>query len=273
MLGTSTEETRQDPKPDAPKAAAPTALADESRRIQRISLPLPVRVEVRVNRSSNWNEITRLMDVSAFGAGFTLKRPVKRGRIVQLTIPMPRQLRCFDHAEAQYKVWALVRRCIQLESRGAEHSFAVGVAFVGKTPPDGFIDHPSRLYDISHRDAEGEGLWRVKEADLTADDSDLPPELRKQSRFFIPEALTIELMDGEGGISGSESTVTENISVGGAAVFTQFDVEPGTFFRVTSDRHNVTIISVVRGKRLGPDGITRLHLEFIDRLFPLQGVE
>jgi PilZ domain len=268
MLGTSTEEKRAARVADAAKAAA-----KENRRIQRISLPLPVRVEVRVDRTSNWNEITRLSDISAFGAGFTLKRPVKRGRLVQLTTPMPRQLRCFDHAEAQYKIWALVRRCIQLDTRGGDHSFAVGVAFIGKRAPEGFIEHPSRLYDITHRDAEGEGLWHVTEANIFADESDLPAELRKQSRFFIPEALTLELMDPDGGVSASESTVTENISVGGAAVFTQFDVEAGAFFRVTSERHNVTIISVVRGKRIGPDGITRLHLEFIDRLFPLQGVE
>lgn len=267
MLSTSSEETRP-----AGNVETAKAVAKENRRIQRISLPLPVRVEVRVDRKSNWNEITRLTDISAFGAGFNLKRPVKRGRLVQLTIPMPRQLRCFDHSEAQYKVWALVRRCIQLETRGADHSFAVGVAFIGKHPPEGFIDHPSRLYDITHREADGEGLWHVTAANVTADDSDLPSELRKQSRFHIPEALTLELMDADGGASVSESTVTENISVGGAAVFTQFDVEPGTFFRVTSDRHNVTIISVVRGKRRGPDGITRLHLEFIDRLFPLEGV-
>ncbi len=268
MLASTTEQTRIEAA-----ASAAKAIDKENRRIQRISLPLPVRVEVRVDRTSNWNEITRLTDISAFGAGCTLKRPVKRGRIVQLTIPMPRQLRCFDYSEAQYKIWALVRRCIEVESRREEPSFSIGVAFLGKNPPEGFIEHPSRLYDISHREAHGEGLWQVVEADLTADDSDLSSDLRKQSRFHIPESLLLELMDANGVVSASESTVTENISVGGAAVFTQFNVEPGTFFRVTSERHNVKIISVVRARRLGPDGMTRLHLEFIDRLFPLQGVE
>jgi hypothetical protein len=42
---------------------------------------------------------------------------------------------------------------------------------------------------------------------------------------------------------------------------------------VTSDRFNITILSVVRGSRTAPDGITRLHLEFIDRFFPLEGIE
>ena len=75
-----------------------------------------------------------------------------------------------------------------------------------------------------------------------------------------------------GNVVESELTVTENISLGGAAVFTTLKASRGTFLRVSSDRFNVTILSVVRGSRVGQDGITRLHLEFIDRLFPLEGI-
>src|SRR5688500_6736961 len=94
---------------------SPTAAVEkENRRIQRISLPLPVRVEVRIDSAVTWNEITRLSDVSAFGAGFNLKRPIKRGRMVLMTIPMPRQLRSFDFSEPQYKIWGVVRRCMHI---------------------------------------------------------------------------------------------------------------------------------------------------------------
>jgi len=240
--------------------------------LQRISLPLPVRVEVKIDQKMSWNEITRLSDISAFGAGFTLKRPVKRGRLIQMTIPMPRQLRCFDYGEAQYKIWGLVRRCIETTNRTPEQSFAVGVAFTGKNPPPEYIDHPSRLYDISHRETDGERFWHLHPADVAADDSDLPKDLRKQTRFSIPEALTLELLDENGNVTAYESTVTENLSVGGAAVFTQHTLDEGTFLRVTSERFNVTILSVVRCRRLGQDGLSRLHLEFIDRLFPLEGI-
>ena len=244
----------------------------ENRRIQRIALPLPARVEVKVDSKVTWNEIIRLIDVSAFGAGFSLKRPVKRGRLVQITVPMPRQLRCFDYSEAQYKIWGLVRRCIETERSTSEPSYAVGVAFTGARPPVGYLEHPARLYDVTRREGENDGFWHISPADLLADDSDLPRDLRKQTRLFIPEAINLEQMDQAGNVIATESTVTENISVGGAAVFTQYDLEPGAFVRVTSERFNVTIISVVRGKRVGPDGITRLHLEFIDRLFPLEGI-
>lgn len=248
-----------------------SAVTKENRRIQRISLPLPVRVEVRIDSKVNWNEVTRLSDVSAYGCGFTLKRPVKRGRLIQMTIPMPRQLRSFDYSEPQYRIWGMVRRCITVE-RAMSPEYSVGVAFTGKTPPAGFLDHPSMLFDIAHRD-DKEGFWHIVPADLTADESDLPKELRKHTRYFIPEQLIVAQVDGEGNELVAETTVTENISLSGASVFTTLQAEAGSFIRVTSERFNVTILSVIRGARVGEDGITRLHIEFIDRLFPLEGIE
>lgn len=248
-----------------------SATENEPRRLPRYSLSLPTKVEVKVDNKFSWNEITRLEDVSAFGAGFNLKRPVKRGRLVLVSAPMPRQLRCFDFLEPQYKVWALVRKCVPItETPGAE-LYAVGVAFIGKTPPASFNENPAKLYDLSVRE-EG-GLWQLVDAAANPDESDLPAYARRHTRFAIPETLVVELLDESGDVAASEVTVTENVSLGGAAVFTSFNVEVGSFLRVRSERLNTSIISVVRGKRSGQDGIVRLHVEFIDHLFPLEGIE
>lgn len=268
MLQTGTENY-----PSVPPVVPKPVVEKDNRRIQRISLPLPVRVEVKVDAKVSWNEITRLSDVSAFGAGFSLKRPVKRGRLVLLTIPMPRQLRSYDYGEPQYKIWGTVRRCISTGKDANAPEYAVGVAFIGKSPPVNYIENPSLLYDISHRDDEGESLWRLTPADLMSDESHLPKDDRKQSRFHIPEALIVQRVDEAGNTLEAEVTVTENISLGGAAVLTSLKLDAGTFLRVTSERFNVTILSVVRGYRIGEDGISRLHLEFIDRFFPLEGIE
>lgn len=225
-----------------------------------------------MDRDVTWNEITRLSDVSAFGAGFVLKRPVKRGRLVIMTIPMPRQLRSYDFSEAQYRIWAVVRRCISVGKTADKPEYSIGAGFIGKTPPPVYFENPAMLFDISQRDGRGNGFWQIGPADLKAEDGDLPNDLRKQTRFFIPESLRLERVDSAGNVIESETTVTENISLGGAAVFTTLKAEAGEFFRVSSDRFNVTILSVVRGTRVGQDGITRLHLEFIDRLFPLEGI-
>jgi len=245
--------------------------ANEKRRIQRIALPLPSRVEVKINHEISWNEVTRLTDISAFGAGFSLKRPLKRGRLVLLTVPMPRQMRNFDFSDPQYRVWSIVRRCVPARSPEGEMRYSIGVAFVGKNPPAEYIDDPSTLWEITHRDSEG--LWHIAQAEDAADQSKLSKDDRRQTRFFIPEELKLEVLDPDGNISQTETTVTENISLGGAAVFTSLNVQTGAFVRIVSERFSIKIISVVRGKRNGADGLTRLHLEFVDHFFPLEGID
>lgn len=250
---------------------ATTTDVKESRRIQRISLALPTRVESKVNGSMGWDEVTRLNDVSAFGAAFNLRRPIKRGRLVCMTIPLPRQLRCYDYSEPQYRVWALVRRCIAVDQKDKAETYAIGVAFIGKAPPASYRENPARLYEITHRGEES--LWHVKEASANPDESDLPKDCRRHSRFAIPINITLEAIDVDGNPIATEVTVTENISLGGAAIFTTLQVEVGSFVRVISEQYDVSIIAIVRGKRLGADGIPRLHIEFIDRFFPLDGIE
>ena len=248
-----------------------TVTEKENRRIQRYALALPARVEVKVDANFSWSDITRLEDVSAFGCGMNLKRPVKRGRLLLVSVPMPRQLRCYDYLEPQYKIWGLVRRCVAVGAGREDESYAVGVAFIGKNPPVPYLEDPSKLFDLSER--EDGGLWQLREMDTKADESDLPAYLRRHTRFSIPESLLIEMLDENGDVVASEVTVTENISVGGAAVFTSFEVTNGAFLRVKSERHDLSIISIVRGRHVGSDGIVRLHLEFIDHLYPLQGIE
>src|SRR5215207_7218183 len=98
---------------------------------ERLALHLPVRVEGRETRDFAWTEMTRLSDVTPFGAGFSLKRPTEKGRLLHMTIPMPRQLRVFDHVEDQYRIWAIVRymKASTIDKRTV---FDVGVAFIGK---------------------------------------------------------------------------------------------------------------------------------------------
>ena len=243
----------------------------DSRRLPRFSLALPVRVESRVSEGVAWNEITRLTDVSAFGAGFNLKRAVKRGRLLQMTIPLPRQMRCYDYAEPQYRIWGLVRSCVAVENSSTEENHSVGVAFIGKRPPQSYIDDPAKLFEISHQ--EDGKLWTVVDASIQPDESAAPVDLRRHTRFSIPTNVVVEKIDEDGNVTASEPTVTENLSLSGTAIFSTLDAAIGEFVRVKSEHYNVSIISVVRARRVGPDGIPRLHIEFVDRFFPLEGIE
>lgn len=260
-----------------PQGTSPASNANvgikENRRLQRIALPLPVRVEIKIDNNAEWNEVTRLSDVSAFGAGFFLKRPLKRGRLAYLTIPMPRQLRSFDYGEPNYKIWGVVRRCLSVSEDSEKPEYAIGVAFTGKHPPNSYLENPAQLYDLVDRESKSDGLWKLEPANLLADESHLPKSDRKHTRYSIPETLIIQRVDEQGDTIEAQVTVSENISFGGAAVLTSMKAERGTFLRVTCERMDVTILSVVRGYRVGGDGIVRLHLEFIDKHFPLEGIE
>lgn len=145
------------------------------------------------------------------------------------------------------------------------------MAFIGKHPSDSYFHHPAKLYDISCR--EEDDFWRLADAPAMPDESHLPKSDRQHLRFQIPVTLTLYLLDEERKVIASENTVTENISLSRASVFSSLSVEKGAFVRVRSEQYNVGIMSIVLGKRLGVDNIRRLHLKFIYRFFPLEGIE
>ena len=238
---------------------------------ERLELSLPVRVHGRESEDHEWVELTRLIDVTPFGARFSIARPTEPGRLLHMTLPMPRQLRCFDHVEQQYRVWALVRnvRAVPAAAKDKLPRFEVGVAFVGKRPPASFEVDPTKRYEVAGSAAET-GLWGVYELPERAS---MPGAARPETRHNIPTDVIVEEFDENGQVSASESTVTENISRRGAAVFTTLNVARGRFVRLTSRQYQISVVAAVRARRIGADGIPRLHLEFVDNQWPLEGIE
>jgi hypothetical protein len=241
--------------------------ADEKskRKRERFRLALPVRVLCREDLNSEWVEMTRLLDVTPFGARFMLSHPVVQGRLLHLTLPMPSQLRCFDYTEQQYRVWALIRYVRNLSSDGQR--FEVGVAFIGKNPPKSFLKAPQTSYEI--KKTSDQGLWSITEENDEASQK----EKRLNTRLSISNDIRIEVLDDKGNVIREEVTVTENISRNGTAVFTTLSLSAGCCVRVTSVPYQLSVIAVVRACRQGRDGIGRLHLEFVDKQWPLEGME
>jgi len=240
----------------------------KSKRVrERIKLSLPVRVHCRETAQHEWTEMSRLVDVTPFGACFSLTRPTERGRLLHLTLPMPRQLRCFDHIEDQYRVWALVCHVSAGREFAGEARYEVGVAFTGKHPPASYVKEPSTLYEADSVSAE-DNLWRVREMERPS-----AAARSEQTRLQMAVNVRVEVFDAEGRVTASEQTVTENISRRGAAVWTTLQVERGRFVRLSSTETGLAIVAVVRAARSGADGIPRLHLEFIDKRWPLEGIE
>jgi hypothetical protein len=232
---------------------------------ERLELKLPVRVRCRETKDLEWTEITRLIDVTPFGAGFTLKHPIEKGRLLHMTIPMPRQLRVFDHVEDQYKVWALVRYVKPTDpASGGAVIFEVGVAFIGKRAPRTYEENPSKRYEIGN--ANPDQLNTIEEwspEELSSSDQ------RTHTRHNIPVDLLIETFNEKGEVEKSEATVTENISPKGAAIYTTLALPVGRFVRLSSAQYKLAVYAAVRGQSMGPAGVSRIHVEFIDREWPL----
>jgi len=204
--------------------------------------------------------MSRLVDVTPFGARVRLKRPTETGRLLLLTMAMPRPLRCFDHVEDQYRVWSLVRHLRVLDA--AKHNGAVieiGVAFVGKRPPESFLKDPSTRYDIANLQS---GMWALQEESAELLSEVDPSDKRNETRHTIPMEITLEVFGSEREAPQIENTVTENISQHGAAVFTALDLERGRFVKLRT-RDGVEVLAVVRNRIVGADGIARLHLQFV----------
>jgi len=235
---------------------------DTKRKRRRIALALPIRVRCRESHEFSWTERSRLLDVNHFGAGFTLTRPTEPGRLLLLTIPLPHQLRCFDHAEQQYSVWSLVRHVTPVPR---EHDqpplFRVGVAFVGKEPPLGYGENPTIRYQPFPIDAGHDKMSQVSEFRSNTQ--------RRASRLIIPLEVVVETFDEHGRSASQEHTVTETMSSLGTCVPTNLDVEVGRIVRVSSAHDGVSLFAAIRSRELAPDGISRLGLEFLGERWPL----
>ena len=234
------------------------------RRRARIPLTLPIRVLCRESAEYQWTEQSRLVDVSHFGAGFTLTRPVEVGRLLQLTLPLPHQLRCFDHAEPMYTVWCLVRHASTIPRAQQQESalFRVGVGFVGKQPPLNYEEDPTLRYEALPIKSGQNSMWRVGECPL--------PNQRRETRLIIPLEVVVETLDENGKPSMQEYTVTETISSLGTCIPTNLNLGVGRILRISSQSDHVSTFAAIRSRKVAPDGIARLGLEFIGERWPLQ---
>jgi len=230
-----------------------------------MSLTLPIRVRCRETPDFEWVELTKFKDVTSFGASFNLKRPTEKGRLLHLTIPMPRRLRVFDHAEDHYKVWTLVRH-VRAAASPADNPelFDVGVAFVGKRAPKSYKTNPATRYQITG--SVGDSITFIEEPDEPIAFG--TTDQRGHTRHGIPVDMLLEILNEAGEVALHEETVTENISVKGATLFTTLNIPVGRFIRLTSQGYKITIHAAVRARSIGADGIPRIHVEFVDKEWP-----
>jgi len=142
--------------------------------------------------------------------------------------------------------------------------FDAGVAFIGKRAPASYEKEPWKRYDIN---------TTIFQA-LAAPEDILTPlrsgeDERTLTRHNIAVDMRLELVDPSGEVIQTEHTVTENISSKGATLFTTLEIPLGRFVRLTSERYSITAHAAIRARSTGADGVPRIHVEFIDKEWPL----
>jgi hypothetical protein len=205
-------------------------------------LELPVRVIGHEATGAYWEEMASVKDASSNGVCLALKRGVRMGQVLLLSLPLPKRLRRYDEAESSYRIYGLVRSV-----SGDNGACRVGVMFLGRYPPRGFDRNPGGLFLLP---------------------SDPPPktaqaERRKHPRTEVYVNLRIRrLAEGEG--TREEQTIAENIGRGGARVLTSMTVAKGEIVEVAEVGGSFKTRAEVRNSYVGSDHIPRLNLHFLD---------
>ncbi len=233
------------------------------RHSERIVISLPVKVESHAFQNEVWREVTHLETVSDIGAGFYLSRAFEIGQLLFLTMPVEKDFRRYDFDKEQYSIWGIVRHCYRT-LRNNFSVYHVGVAFIGQEPPVSYRQNPLTIYKLG--EIGRNGLWQISES------SRLMPTPR-QPRYSIPIDVFIAVCDAEDNIIAHEQTVTENISEGGASVFSALELNIGDTVKIIKQHGDFSAKAIVRNRRVGGDNLPRLHLEFVNISFPLEGID
>lgn len=207
----------------------------------------------------SWTEVARVMSVSSSGAGFYLKRECPVGGLVSLMLPLSPHQRSYDYDKELYPVWGLVQHCHVL-SADEVTGYHVGVAFIGKHPPESYRKNPTQNYRICGMNENG--LWKVKETRAAF-------KTRQHMRYWKSIDLYLMLVDSKRAKVVGEKSVTENISKSGSSVISNLDVNVGDRVKFISEKYDFSGLAVVCNRQIGDDRRPRLHLEFVENTFPI----
>ena len=233
------------------------------RAIDTTVTELQTIVKGKDDPATSWKEVADINSVSASGAGFVLSRPCEIGRLISLVLPQPPHLRCYDHEKELYAVWGLVQHCYKTSS-DADSAYQIGVAFVGKDAPESYLEDPTTSYRISGMSSDG--LWKITETKGSF-------KKRRHMRYWKAVDLYLALVDIKEGSLGGERTTTENISRSGAAVFSKLDINVGDRVKFISEQYDFSGLAVVCNRQdCGPDR-ARLHLQFVNTVFPVDRLD
>lgn len=246
---------------------------NEKRRSQRFSHPEYAIVKAKLSGEEFWKEKAQLKSVSRLGAGFQIEKPCKVGQLISLLIPMPINLRLYDHDKQLYRIWGLVQHCHSI-SNDDFTGYHVGVAFIGKDAPESFFECPDQSYRITGLSEEG--VWNISEAEREFINRKHPrlwvslPALLKVNKSGADEFTLSETFAAESDFIGCR---IENVSRSGAAVFCETSANVGDHVKFSCPEFDFTTDAIVRNRRGNGNTIPKIHLEFLENEFPVEKID
>jgi hypothetical protein len=230
-------------KPVFWKTAGNSAGANR-RRCERFKLSVPSLV-AGYERGGKWQEVTKTIDVSRMGVAIRMKRRVREGTVVHITLPLPTRLRSHGFSDPGYNMYAIVRRV----EPAIDGMRVVGLEFLGKRPPTGYLHKPWNAFRTEQ--------WNG-------------PDRRREPRFETSEQVAVEYLDQSMQMVGREIALTENVSLNGARVIARNIPDEFEWIRVTSARRSFHSLAAVRNRYVGKDNSERLCLQFMENKWPVK---
>jgi hypothetical protein len=224
--------------------AAPRDATLECRRSERFKLSVPVLIAGYDRTGGKWQEVTKTIDVSRIGVGLRMRKRLRHGLVVHITLPLPTKLRSHGFSEAGYNMYAIVRRVEALKDGTRE----VGFEFIGANPPTDYLHKPWATFRTPR--------WNGSDR-------------RREPRERRAEPVAVEYFDEAMQLIGREGGVTEDVSASGVRVCVKAAPPEFEFVRVTSAKHNFDSLAQLRNQWSGTDGSERLCLRFVDQMWPM----
>jgi len=221
-----------------------TKTDDNRRRCERFKLSLPARVTGHDRKNGKWHEMTETVDVSRTGLTLKLRKRIRFGMIVYITLPYPTKLRAHGYADSTYNVYALVRR-VEPPRKGAR---IIGLEFLGEHPPAGYLERPWSVF-------------RTRKWNGT--------ERRRVPRSERSEMVRLEYFTDDMHSITREETRTENLSATGMRVAVKVAPPEFDLVRVSCPSRGFESLAAVRNRYVGNDGNERLCLQFVDKHWPM----
>ena len=234
----------------------------ERRTANRIETKLIAFVKGRESTNEFWKEETKVITVSKIGAGFYLRQKVPVGRLVLLDANLSENLRQYDRHQDTYRVWGLVQHASYSKSKDAYH---VGIAFIGRDAPSSYLEDPGKTYRVVGLSSDG--FWSVGETQ--------EPFVKRQYHRFttaIPVKVYLE-QEGVERIKMDWDAVTENVSAGGASIYSSLEVNVSDPVRIVFEEPQFESIAIVVNRQFREQDKQTIHVEFVEPNFPVQFLE